>query len=270
MGRRRQLSRQREMSLSSILRFAVGILMFLPIGGAASGVLGESITIDFTKPEDAAAKAEWIEDEKINLSDTGLGWDEDPTVSIDGWIKSKPIALGSSWRPATAVHIRVEIDPDPLEIQLPNGQIYIPSPGSVFARYSPDRKHWSTWQYLEKTELHLPTGVRNHERSFSGRIHVPNIARENYIPLRQQYSRMNVPWRSDEEATVRWILKDQPDFFAHQLPFIGYLEIRFETGFYGGRRIEKMKIDLSYSVSGLHLPPKDGNYRSGPWQFEAE
>ena len=37
--------------------------------------------------------------------------------------------------------------------------------------------------------------------------------------LLSQYSTLDVPWKSDEEATVRWILERNPEFFSKQDPF---------------------------------------------------
>jgi hypothetical protein len=89
-----------------------------------------------------------------------------------------------------------------------------------------------------------------------------------------EYAKLDVPWKSDEDAAVRWILDKQPDFFARQLPFIGYVQFRYEDGFYGGQRITSFKADASCGIGGIHSAPKDRNaYKDRhlkPWSFKAE
>jgi hypothetical protein len=91
--------------------------------------------------------------------------------------------------------------------------------------------------------------------------------------LLSEYSRLDVPWKSDEEAAVRWILERRPDFFSTDLPFIGYIEFLFEGSIHGGQRIRTFEASVSYGMSGLHSPPKDRNaYKdrdSSPWRFRA-
>jgi hypothetical protein len=90
----------------------------------------------------------------------------------------------------------------------------------------------------------------------------------------QDYAKQDVPWKSDEEAAVRWILGKQPDFFAKHLPFIGYVQLRYELGFWGGQRIGSLKADISWGVGGMHSAPRDaGADRPGEmsaWRFKAE
>ncbi len=68
--------------------------------------------------------------------------------------------------------------------------------------------------------------------------------------------------------------QSRPDFFSSRLPFIGYVEIRFEGYFYGGQRIKSMNIGASCFMSGLQYFPRDMNVykgrRSSPWRFMAD
>jgi hypothetical protein len=82
-----------------------------------------------------------------------------------------------------------------------------------------------------------------------------------------------VPWTSDEEAAVKWILRRDPSFFSKSLPFIGYLQVLFETQVNGGRRLEHVKVGIGYAVSGLasiSKDPKVQEERDGPWRFRGE
>lgn len=149
-----------------------------------------------------------------------------------------------------------------------------PDVGDVYVRYSPDAKHWSTWQVLQSREPQNNTEKQNPGRHFSGSIRVPYSEREEYGKLAAGYAKLDVPWKSDEDAAVRWILEKQPDFFTRHLPFIGYVEFRFEGGFYGGQRVTSFKAEVMYGMGGTHFPPKDKDtykYRHPcPWSFKAD
>jgi hypothetical protein len=233
----------------------------------------KQINIDLTNPAKAATKATWSEPDRIAVSPDGLGWDGDSASSRDGWIQTKPLALGLSWRPTYAISVRVTIQPRPREITLNSGQKATPYGGDVYIRYSPDFAHWSSWQVLQRAEPQSNEEKKNPGRHYGGTIRVPYVERDEYSKLLSEYSKQDVPWKSDEAAAVRWILERQPDFFSKHLPFIGYAEFRYEGGFYGGQRFVSFKADVSYGMSGEHYPPKDDEaYKdrdSKPWSFMA-
>jgi hypothetical protein len=250
------------------------LVMVLLLVGCIAGVQSQAsmafwtrLTIDFTDAKDAEAKASWFEPDKLTLTASGLGLDGDAASSRDGWIQTKPFAVGLSWRPTAAVQMHVQILPPVKLITLTNGQTTTAWVGQVFARYSPDCKHWSSWQALSRDDKKPETRV------FTGELWVPNRERETYCALLSEYAKLDVPWKSDEEAAVTWILQRTPDFFEHSLPFIGYVEFLFEAPFYGGQHIQRLEADLSYGMGGLHQPPKDQNmYREReqiPWRFRA-
>ena len=225
----------------------------------------KQLSVDFTSPTNAAAGATWSDPDMLTVSKAGLGWDGEPAEIRDGWIQTKPLAVGLSWRPPVSVSVRIEIQPAPATIRLANGQESTPWQGNAFVRYSPDRRHWSTWQALE-TEPATKPG-----RCYKGVVAVPARQRAPYAALLGEYSKLDVPWKSDEEAAVKWILGNAPDFFEKQLPFIGYLEFLFEAPFYGGQRITSLQANVSYGMSGLHSAPKDKSAYAGrdntPWRF---
>ncbi|GEM_PF-680700 len=231
----------------------------------------KQINIDLTDKADAEAKATWSEPDKITISPAGLGWDGEGDASRDGWIQTKPIALGLSWRPTQGIYTRVSIHPLPQEVALANGQKWIPDSGALYVRYSPDLKHWSSWQVLQRSEPQSTAEKKNPGRHFSGEIRVPYRDQDEYRRLVSDYSRMDVPWKSDEEAAVKWIVARDPEFFAKQIPFIGYAQLMFEGAFRGGLRIQSFKADIFYGMSGLHVPPKDESVyqtRDVPWRYE--
>ncbi|HCS50747.1 MAG TPA: hypothetical protein DIW81_04015 [Planctomycetaceae bacterium] len=233
----------------------------------------KSLAIDFTDINDARAKATWSKPDLITIDRNGLGWDGESASSRDGWIQTTPLALGLSWRPPLAVSVRVSIHPKPSEFFLNNGQKSIPYGGNVYVRYSPDLKHWSTWQVLQASEPQGYEKDQNPGRHFISSVRVPNSERDRYGKLLSEYAKLDVQWKSDEDAVVRWILEKEPDFFATQLPFIGYIQFQYEAGFYGGQRITSFKANVSYGMSGIHSLPKDNDAYKGrcsrSWSFNA-
>jgi hypothetical protein len=234
------------------------------IAGCVMGLAGTSraviadfkqFTIEFTNSV-ATNQATWPSD-RLTLSSNGLGWDGEAAAVVDGWIQTKPVALGLSWRPTAAATVRVVLQPLPREFSLPNGQKMTPFAGKVFVRYSPDLKHWSSWQALNPAEAERPEERANPGRHFKATVQVPDRDRDRYNKLLTEYTRQDVPWGSDEEAAVRWIVGREPDFFERQIPFIGYVEFLFEAGFYGGQRIRSFHVEMSYAVSGISMIPRD-------------
>jgi hypothetical protein len=231
------------------------------------------LSIDLTNSDDATAKASWSDPNRITVSKDGLGWDGDRVSSMDGWIQTKPIALGMSWRPTYAISVRCAIQPPSREFTLDNGQKSTPDAGDVYVRFSPDRVHWSTWQALERAEPQSADEKKTPGRYYNGTVRVAYRDRSEYSKLLSDYSERDVPWKSDEEAAVKWIIGRDADFFAKHIPFIGYVEFLYEPGFYGGQRIRNFKADISYGMGGMHAIPKDESVtknRDVPWRFEGK
>lgn len=245
------------------------LLLGLPAASPAIIHERKQLTIDFTDPKDAAAKATWSVPDKIGVSKGGLGWDGETNNLRDGWIETVPLAVGRSWRPAQSVSLRVTLTSAPKELTLPNGQTLTPFAGSVFVRHSPDGKHWSNWQALtwERPEDDSASG-----RRFTGLVEVPHRERTEYERLWEEYRKQDVPWVDDEETLTRWIVEREPHFFRDHKPFIGYVQFLWEGPFYGGQRISSFEADVSFALSGWHSPPKDPaaeQDRDGPWRFKA-
>ena len=250
---------------------AMTVLLNLFISTALASILDfKELDIDFTDSTDATAKAAWSDPEILTITPGGLGWDGEPASLRDGWIKTVPMALGLSWRTPSAIYVRVTILPEIEDITLNNGQISTPYAGDVYVRYSPDTMHWSTWQVLQPGELQSSTETLNPGRHFSGTLRVPYIEMVEYRQLLSKYAELDVQWKSDEDAAVRWILANDPDFFERQIPFIGYIEFLFEGSFHGGQRITSFRAEVTYGMSGLHYAPENDDYGdrdSRPWSF---
>lgn len=234
-------------------------------------ILGANeLKINFTDQHDAKVKATWSEPDKIRITEAGLGWDGETNASRDSWIQTIPLAIGLSWRPAQSAHITAELKPQMKSVTLPNGQTYTPGFGSMFVRYSADAKHWSTWQAMDypKPQRGAPT-----ERKFTAFVNVPRRERAEYLSYMKRYQKMDVPWTSDEEALVKWILRKDPQFFSRSIPFVGYVQFLYEISLPGGQRITDYRVTASFGVGGMHQPPKNTNvYKERDnirWRFKA-
>lgn len=247
--------------------------MLFTASNCTAAMLGyQTLELNFKNHSEITTKTKWSHQDKVGLTEEGLGFDGEQTQVVDVSIETvQPFAIGYSWRPAQSAHIDVEITPPLKAITLSNGQTSMPFRGNLYVRYSPDTKHWSSWQVVEALE---PVPGKESQWKFRGQISVPQKERETYQNHLYAYYKMDVPWTSDEEAAVKWILKRYPDFFAQQIPFIGYLQFLFENQLCGGQRIEKIKIGVGYGVSGLATIPKDKKVEEGrsdiPWRFRSE
>ncbi len=145
------------------------------------------------------------------------------------------------------------------------------SVGQVYVRYSVDSTHWTSWQALQ---LDDETAQKNRLFIYKGFVSVPRMERKNYEELRWEYMKMDVPWKSDEEATAKWILSKDSKFFEKSIPFVGYIQFLYEQNFRPGQRLTSFKAELDYSMGGKSAGPKDPNVLkergSIPWRFKAE
>jgi hypothetical protein len=248
----------------TLLAFAAVVLAF-PGPAPASILSMNRYVLDLTKPDEAKAKAEWSGPERIAVTADGLGWGTPAEQgSRDVWLQTtEPFALGLSWRPTMSASLRVTVN-GPGE----NGQVY--------ARYSADGKHWTTWQPLEAgpPPPGTPGMPKGPTQTFRGWLRVPYRERAKYAELLQEYTRrQDVPWSSDEEALAREVVRGDPQFFAKQTPFVGYVQLLYECQLPAGRRLRGLEVEAGWGVGGLHTIPKDPatkKGRDGPWRFKAD
>ena len=219
----------------------------------------KEVVLDFTKPDEIKKSAKWSPVDKLSLFPDGLGWEGPENHSRDMWIESVPVAVGWSWRPTRTVSVKGEVLP--VKIVSRAGQLY--------ARYSPDMKNWSSWQCLQRR---ASQSKQYPDPWFSCMLRVPYRESKPYRELLRQYWRLDVPWSSDEEAAVRWILQSDPQFFENCMPFIGYVQFLFEISLRGGQKIEKIEFELNYGAGGRASIPRDKSIQKkhrGPWRFKA-
>ena len=229
--------------------------------------VGWQVVLDFTQPDKIKQMAHWTDEHYINSTRDGLGWDGKARERRDIAIETvEPTAVGWSWHPVTTLIIDTEVIPAGEFTFKENGGIAFPSAAAtLYARYSPDGKHWSTWQALKPQ---VPRDKEHPRLWIQGTLRVPRKARQRYAKLLREFARTDRPISVDEEAAVRWILEKQLDFFKHELPFIGYVEFLYETSIQGNQRLKRLNINLSYGRGGLmSIPPV--HRESDRWRFKA-
>lgn len=254
---------QRGFTLAAILLN----LAILHSAAKADMMAKKTFLLDFTKPEEAKTKATWTTPDKFDYTKKGIS--RSGEGSVDFRVETtEAVPIGWSWRPVRSVVITAKVVPAG-KFEFGENSIVYPH-GEFYARYSPDGKHWSNWQHLQ---MQVPKNHEHPEQTYHGTLAVPYKESERYQKLVREYSEQDVPWRSDEEAAVKWILQKEPDFFEKGLPFVGYVQFLYETQLQGGHPLERIEVDLQYGSGGLHHPPKDRDAekdRHGPWRFKAD
>jgi hypothetical protein len=229
---------------------------------------GSELAIDFTDTNDAKAKAAWSEPNYITVTEEGLGWGGKEESSRDMWFQTTPLAIGLSWRPAQSARLVVELEPPARPIRLSTGKTRHPSAGAMFARHSPDGRHWSSWHAMQ---LKDSQDKQKSKYEYMAVVRVPRKNREKYLEYHRQYQQLDVPWRSDAEALVKWIVERDPNFFEKPPPFIGYLQFLYEASLFGGQRIARFHASAAWGVSGLHDTPRNPNVQHSrgnvPWRY---
>lgn len=228
--------------------------------------------LDLTDPNVLNKKAKLVfEFKNVSLTRDGLTLNASENASADIQIEvTEPIGVGLSWRPAQSVNIEAEINP-PGEFIFKENSITYPS-GSLYACYSADAMHWSNWQILK---MDIPKDYNEPKQKYSGTLSVTQTQRQEYNKLLMQYQKMDVPWSSDEEAAIKWMVKNDPNFFDKPAPFIGYVRFLYEFDLKGGHTIKNIIFDINWAVSGLTSVPKDEKASKQrmnsmePWRYKA-
>jgi hypothetical protein len=256
------------MSRSAIALSVLSTLALLAVADMSwAGVeSGREVLWDFTQPDTIVKLVRWSDTNYLKATANGLGWNGGANESRDVTIETrKPVAVGWSWHPVTTVNVSAEIVPAGEFSFGPNSITFPVTAGVLYARYSPDGGHWSTWQALELQE------PRDHQKPrlfFAGTVRVPQRARQDYAALLRQFAGTDRPVAVDEEVAVVWVLKKEPDFFKKELPFIGFVEFLWEAQIRGDQRVRQVKIHLGYGRSG-HLEVPRGHDDVTPWRFQA-
>ena len=220
---------------------------------AAAIMSSHQQVIDFTRPDQAAKLATWSDPQHLGCPKEGFGWDGSDRSYRDAWIETEPLAIGTSWRPTQNAGIRIKIQTNypAIVVTGPDSKAFH-TPG-IYVRHSADRVHWSDWQPTDMNEdRRMPGTVL-----YTTRVGVPRRTIETYhAKLREWSRRDDIEWGSDEDEFCRWLVKQEPDYFSKERPFVGYVQFLVETSFHGGQRLTRFEADVSWSAGGIHQPPK--------------
>lgn len=201
------------------------------------------LELDFTKPK-VAEQASWTQSAYLKLGPSGLVNEAPGNVFVPLQLQTtEPIAIGLAWRPARSASIDATLSP------------VSTSKGRMFVRYSPDTKHWSSWQVLSSRSAGPAV------YAFSGELVVPQQERDEYDKMCLGID--------DAEACAQQVVTSQPDYFAKHIPFIGYVEVLYEADFHAGQRIEHLNIYIPWGVGGL-TSTTTNKTTPGPWRFRAK
>lgn len=228
----------------------------------------QEVLLDFTQLDKITRVAKWSDSKFLTLTPEGLGWDGKADASRDVTIETlKPVSVGWSWHPVTTVHIDAESLP-PGSFRITENSVTYPSTaGTLYSRYSPDGRHWSTWQALS---LRKPRNQEMPRLRFHGTLRVPDKARHRYIEHLKKFAKTDrlLLGVIDQEAAVRWILDKEPAFFEHNLPFIGYVEFLWEKQIRGHQRLKQLRILVQYGRGGFGRTP-EGHDDADRWRFKS-
>jgi hypothetical protein len=173
----------------------------------------------------------------VSLKDGGLFAEKLPSNrSAEVWVQSQPVSAGMSWRPPTSATIRLEVEAGAEDFTYLN----------AYFRYSCDRVHWSTWYNLRSPKPQPGVVASVYESDLS----IPRMAQEQYHAKMREWWKTNPAWSSDEHELSLWIISQDADFFARELPFLGYVQVRIE-GETRGLQLKSMTVNVNASVSGL-------------------
>jgi hypothetical protein len=208
--------------------------LFLTIIAQAQMISSDTTLIQFAPlkvPEDVT----WSR--SISLTESGLSSEKLPSnSSAEVWVQSQPISAGMSWRPPTSARLRLNVEAGTQDFTYLN----------AYFRYGCDRVHWSTWYNLQPVKPENEISKRIYEGSLS----IPRTANEPYYSKMHEWWKTKPAWSSDEHELSVWIVSQDPDFFSHEFPFIGYLQVRIE-GETRGLQLKSLSVEVGSAVSGL-------------------
>jgi len=228
---------------TSIVALAAGSAAMAHPSVSAQIFFNDNVTIEFA-PGKVPREASWST--QMELTSRGLAtlqpWA--PNTSRDFWLRTQPLAAGLSWRPSRVLGITVSLQD--VEVA-PNSTMrpYV----QAFARYSTDRVHWSSWFGLTGNDATLVAAT------FTGTLSMPQRAREKYDELMREWWQTDPAWQSDEHEFCVWLAARHPDYFAAEIPLIGYTQILIEGGAQGFR-VGGLSVSLQSGSSGLSSIPR--------------
>ncbi len=220
--------------------------------------------VSFPYDNGSTPTATWgSEGSSLDINEEGLGSGKCTGNSFTfAWVMTSPIPVGSHGQPWDNADFTVSVPRTK-----PDDSFGL---GNVFIRHSPDLKHWTDWQVLEQQPEHPAPNTWQSPRK--GTLAIPRVHREHYRKLCDEFAAANpdVPFRND--AVVRWILKEDPNYFAKEIPFIGYVQVMVEAGLSDQQRIRGIHFSAFSTIDGMlyRIPAKDRKELQGRWSFVVE
>jgi hypothetical protein len=186
------------MKTSRLVALAVALCVTSP-SWAGLHVLSD-FDIDFTKDK-VPAGTTWSHD--FHLTKEGLASSPRQKAEDAAWIQTGTIVVGREGDCPTTFDVSIFLKRTEPKCRRPTG----------FVRYGCDGRHWSTWYMMENNN----GGVK-----YKCWLTLPRAAQEKFLAL--TLTRQNDSY----DELCRWIAREHPDFFEREIPFIGYVQFRFE------------------------------------------
>ena len=233
--------------------------------------------IEFTPNSKTLASVTIENIDKLNITNKGLGWDSNSSRTQQISLQSKAIASPTIHQPEIQASVSINVISDKRDPSIKKMDIYNASAsGTFFVRYSANKNHWSSWIALTQNEPKAyPFDDHNHHYSqFSTTLAIPEVDRSNYLAHFAVFKKQDdVNWTNDELALAYWITQKEPDFFNKNIPYIGWIQFRYEGHIQGSKRIKTINLLTGFSVGGLSSlgdSPKNGVYPSGLLDFDKQ
>jgi hypothetical protein len=219
----------------------LGWLLFAAASPAAQIFFNDVVTIEF-HPQKVSREVAWSDQMELTADGLTTRGPVRADSSREFWIRTPPMAAGFSWRPPTQVSVDLTIT----DLRVTGSISYI----NAFARYGADRVHWSSW-----IPLTAPTRDTRAHAAFQGQLALPAMATAQYRKLMAEWFVTEPPWGSDEHAYCVWLAATHPEFFATEIPHMGYIQLLIE-GEAASLRAGGMVIRLSAGMSGMSVTPR--------------
>ena len=177
-----------------------------------------------------------------SATSAGLRAPIDEEAFGDVWVETQRIAIASGGLGLTSVSLDLSIEGRFSDMNT--------FPRHAFVRYSSDGHNWTFWQAF--VDLDGGSGSANvAPRHFRAHLAVPGVQRLRYGHLKDEWRKSN---RIDQERFFTWIQANSPEVLAGDMPFIGFVQLRFE-GYSGDEKtpdiIREAVLRVSYSVGGF-------------------
>jgi hypothetical protein len=234
---------------------AAGLVGVAPGTAEASGIGSVRLSVDFTKPEEAASMARWSLPDRIRCGPEGLGFEGPETSSYDFQVLvTRPLPVGRVGWAATNAGVGAKVHW--------TGPAADKVHGRLFLRRSTDAEHWTAWSEVPSV------GASDATHEHRTRLSVPRATLEEWTRLRARHRQEagDAPLERSDRAVAAAVERERPGWLAREQPFLGYLQFLYEAGIPGGHALRRIDVQASYVVPGPDVPAGRGEAHE-PWDF---